>query len=183
MKRTFDILVIVATLLMLLAVLTFLGGCSATRQLAGGLSDIDQKAKGIESDCREAVEAHEAGGDPRPPIQRAAGRARDIQETVAKGQKALAGVEDKTPAWLTWLTWTAAAAVVLVVAYVAGGPVRNLLARLFPPKQVQASAALDAKVLAGQSTPQEAIAARRASDPVYEAAYQRAKEAQKGREK
>ena len=166
-----------AAVLLLAATLV---GCSDVRQLAGTLSTIGREAAAIEDECRQAAEAVEAGEDPRPFVDRAAERAGTIRSAAETGQKALAGVQDRTPWWATTATWIAAAAALLAVAWMAGGAVRNVLARLIPPPAVRASAALDAKVLHGRSTPQEAVAARRASDPAYDKAFQKANEALEG---
>ena len=109
-----------------------------------------------------------------------------IIDSVGGIQNALAGVEDKTPWWARMtgnvaLAVLALAAIVLLWQTGIGGLVRRLVYTFswFIPERASRSAALDAKMLHDDNpaTAREVIAARRASDPAYNAAWQN----QKGR--
>jgi hypothetical protein len=106
-------------------------------------------------------------------------------DTLAAGiHIALGGVEDKTPAWMSMLTWIAIAAVVVAVCVILwqtgiGTFVRIAIGWL-PRKQRQ-----DADLAAGMLDPskpedaREYIAARRASDPYFDAAFKQARAGKK----
>jgi hypothetical protein len=106
-------------------------------------------------------------------------------DTLAAGiHVALGGVEDKTPAWMSMLTWIAVAAVVVAVCVILwqtgiGTFVRIAIGWL-PRRQRQ-----DADLAAGMLDPskpedaREYIAARRASDPYFDAAFKKARAGKK----
>ena len=106
-------------------------------------------------------------------------------DTLAAGiHIALGGVEDKTPAWMSMLTWIAIAAVVVAVVVLLWQTGLGTMIRLaigwLPRKQRQ-----DADLAAGMLDPskpedaREYIAARRASDPYFDAAFKKARAAHK----
>jgi hypothetical protein len=106
-------------------------------------------------------------------------------DTLAAGiHIALGGVEDKTPAWMSMLTWIAIAAVVVAVVVLLWQTGLGTMIRIaigwLPRKQRQ-----DADLAAGMLDPskpedaREYIAARRASDPYFDAAFKKARAAHK----
>jgi hypothetical protein len=106
-------------------------------------------------------------------------------DTLAAGiHVALGGVEDKTPAWMSMLTWIAIAAVVVAVVVLLWqtglGTMIRIAVGWLPRKQRQ-----DADLAAGMLDPskpedaREYIAARRASDPYFDAAFKDARAAHK----
>jgi hypothetical protein len=106
-------------------------------------------------------------------------------DTLAAGiHIALGGVEDKTPAWMSMLTWIAIAAVVVAVVVLLWqtglGTMIRIAVGWLPRKQRQ-----DADLAAGMLDPskpedaREYIAARRASDPYFDAAFKEARAAHK----
>jgi hypothetical protein len=106
-------------------------------------------------------------------------------DTLAAGiHIALGGVEDKTPAWMSMLTWIAIAAVVVAVVVLLWqtglGTMIRIAVGWLPRKQRQ-----DADLAAGMLDPskpedaREYIAARRASDPYFDAAFKDARAAHK----
>jgi hypothetical protein len=106
-------------------------------------------------------------------------------DTLAAGiHVALGGVEDKTPAWMSMLTWIAVAAVVVAVCVILWQTGLGTFVRIaigwLPRKQRQ-----DADLAAGMLDPskpedaREYIAARRASDPYFDAAFKQARAGKK----
>lgn len=106
-------------------------------------------------------------------------------DTLAAGiHIALGGVEDKTPAWMSMLTWIAIAAVVVAVVVLLWqtglGTMIRIAVGWLPRKQRQ-DADLAASML-NPSKPEDAreyIAARRASDPYFDAAFKKARAGKK----
>ena len=106
-------------------------------------------------------------------------------DTLAAGiHIALGGVEDKTPAWMSMLTWIAIAAVVVAVVVLLWqtglGTMIRIAVGWLPRKQRQ-----DADLAAGMLDPskpedaREYIAARRFSDPYFDAAWKQARAGKK----
>ena len=109
---------------------------------------------------------------------------RDIQELVEDIRTDLHGVEDTVPWWAN-LTSTVAIAVIVVVVFLllwrSGilGFVKTVvwgMGLLIPKRKIQ-EVELDLKVLDDDSpaTIRESVASKRASDPAYEAAYNKVK--------
>jgi hypothetical protein len=92
----------------------------------------------------------------------------------------LSGVEDKTPAWIGMMVWIAIAAVLVASAVILwqtgiGTAIRVAIGWI--PRRKAAAAALAVDML-DPSSPEgdrEYIAAQRAQDPLFDAAYRRAK--------
>lgn len=106
-------------------------------------------------------------------------------DTLAAGiHIALGGVEDKTPAWMSMLTWIAIAAVVVAVVVLLWQTGLGTMIRLaigWLPRKQRQDADLAASML-NPSQPEDAreyIAARRASDPYFDAAFKKARAAHK----
>jgi hypothetical protein len=92
----------------------------------------------------------------------------------------LGGVEDKTPAWMSMLTWIALAAVLVAVAVILwqtgiGTFIRVAIGWIPRRKIAAASLAVDMLDPASPEGDREYIAAQRAQDPLFDAAYRRAK--------
>lgn len=106
-------------------------------------------------------------------------------DTLAAGiHVALGGVEDKTPAWMSMLTWIAIAAVVVAVVVLLWQTGLGTMIRLaigWLPRKQRQDADLAASML-NPSKPEDAreyIAARRASDPYFDAAFKKARAGKK----
>jgi hypothetical protein len=106
-------------------------------------------------------------------------------DTLAAGiHIALGGVEDKTPAWMSMLTWIAIAAVVVAVVVLLWQTGLGTMIRLaigWLPRKQRQDADLAASML-NPSKPEDAreyIAARRASDPYFDAAFKKARAGKK----
>ena len=106
-------------------------------------------------------------------------------DTLAAGiHIALGGVEDKPLAWMSMLTWIAIAAVVVAVVVLLAQTGLGTFVRIaigwLPRRQRQ-----DADLAAGMLDPskpedaREYIAARRASDPYFDAAFKKARAGKK----
>ncbi|NDG61848.1 MAG: hypothetical protein EBY29_00040 [Planctomycetes bacterium] len=149
-----------------------LAGCSPVSRIANNTNEIRTQAQ-LLADHGMAIND--------PVVVTGATR---IDTLAAEIHIALGGVEDKTPAWMSMLTWIAVAAVVVAVCVILwqtgiGTFVRIAIGWL-PRKQRQ-----DADLAAGMLDPskpedaREYIAARRASDPYFDAAFKKARAAHK----
>ncbi len=157
-----------------IAVITvsLLAGCSPVSRIANNTNEIRTQAQ-LLADHGMAIND--------PVVVTGATRI----DTLAAGiHVALGGVEDKTPAWMSMLTWIAVAAVVVAVCVILwqtgiGTFVRIAIGWL-PRRQRQ-----DADLAAGMLDPskpedaREYIAARRASDPYFDAAFKKARAGKK----
>lgn len=144
----------------------WLVGCSPTARVAHNSTMIQAEAQALIDHGRQV-------GDPEvvTHAERIHGLASDIH-----GQ--LPYLEDKVPAWLTTLWWLAAAAVVIglcVLLWQTGlGTAIRVAIGWIPRRKVQ-----DADIAAGMLDPdkpenaREYVAARRASDPEFDAAWRR----------
>jgi hypothetical protein len=155
-----------------------LAGCSASQRIAVEANTIGERAGTIE---RLAINIGERSRDADTVADAAtiAVEAHAIGESTQAIHTALPGVTDRTPWWADLLRWIAiaavgAAAVWILTASGILGAVRAALGWIPAPKrraaEMLAAAADDSK----PETTREAIAAMRAQDPVFDAAYRNA---------
>lgn len=153
-------------LLLILATDLWLVGCSPLARVAHNSTEIQQEAQILIDHGRQV-------GD-----QEVVTHAERIHDLAADIHGQLPGLEDKVPAWLTTLWWVAAAAVVVglcVILWQTGiGTAIRVAIGWIPRKKV-----VDADLAAGMLDPdkpedaREYVAARRASDPEFDAAWRR----------
>ena len=153
-------------------ILSLLAGCSS-------ISRIGNNTNAIRTEAQILIDHGVAVND--PVVVNGASKI----DTLAAGiHIALGGVEDKTPAWLNTVWMIAAAVIVVGVCYLLWSSGLGTMIRLaigwLPRKQRQ-----DADLAAGMLDPskpedaREYIAARRASDPYFDAAFKKARAAHK----
>jgi uncharacterized protein YceK len=162
-------------------------GCSSVQAIADGLAATHERATAIER-AATGIAAEAAKPEPDlPAIVHAASQiasdARSIQSEVSSAQGHLGGVENRESQWALALKWggIAAAIVALVVLLAWSGalvPIRKAFYALglFIPEATKSSALLAAKANIEGTTPrhEQQIAADRASDPAFNAAYRQA---------
>lgn len=152
--------------LILLCADFWLVGCSPLAKVANNSTAIQAEAQALIDRGRET-------GD-----KEVITRAEHINDLAADIHGQLPYLEDKVPAWLTTLWWVAAAACVAGVCVILwqtglGTAIRVAIGWL-PRRKVQ-----DADLAAGMLNPdnpenaREYVAARRASDPEFDAAWRR----------
>ena len=163
-----------------------LAGCSATREIASGAVDI--RANAESSKGRFAVIGAESAS-PAPDVARIAqesasgiGEQDAIIAATERIVSAIPGVQDTTPWWAVLLTrviaFLAALGAVAVAWYLGIG---TLLSRLLwsiglcLPRRTRDDAALARAMLDPERAegPREYVAARRAADPAFDAAFKR----------
>jgi len=153
-------------------IVSLLAGCSPVSRIANNTNEIRTQAQ-LLADHGMAIND--------PVVVTGATRI----DTLAAGiHVALGGVEDKTPAWMSMLTWIAVAAVVVAVCVILWqtglGTFFRIAIGWLPRRQRQ-----DADLAAGMLDPskpedaREYIAARRASDPYFDAAFKKARASKK----
>jgi hypothetical protein len=152
--------------------LWLLAGCSS-------ISRIGNNTNAIRTEAQTLIDHGVAVND--PVVVNGASKI----DTLAAGiHIALGGVEDKTPAWMSMLTWIAIAAVVVAVVVLLWQTGLGTMIRLaigWLPRKQRQDADLAASML-NPSKPEDAreyIAARRASDPYFDAAFKKARAAHK----
>ena len=163
--------------LILFAVLT--AGCSATKEIASSASVAASAAHSIFERA-----SFIAANSSQPEIVAAAvvikGDTAVILHEVAQISTAVAGVKDIVPFWATLIQWAlgAVVAVALVVLVVLlfqtglGSAIRVAIGWI--PRRVQNEADLAGKMLSDDpATAREFVAAKRASDPLFAAAWGR----------
>ena len=153
-------------LLILLLADFWLVGCSPLAKVASDSTEIQHEAQALVDHGRQV-------GD-----QEVVTRAERIHDLADGIHGQLPYLENKTPAWLTTLWWGAAAAVVVgvcVILWQTGiGTAIRIAIGWIPRKKVA-----DADLAAGMLDPdkpenaREYVAARRASDPEFDAAWRR----------
>lgn len=153
-------------LLLILAADLWLVGCSPTARVARNSTLIQAEAQAL-------IDRGELTGD-----QEVVKHAERIHGLAADIHGQLPYLEDRVPAWLTTLWWIAAAAVVIgicVILWQTGiGTAIRVAIGWIPRKKVA-----DADLAAGMLDPdkpedaREYVAARRASDPEFDAAWRR----------
>jgi hypothetical protein len=161
---------LLATITMLLVIC----GCSATQHIATGANE-------IRAEARQLINHGNATNDPE-----VVSRAEHI-DTLAAGIHAdLAGTTDKIPAWVSMLTWIAIAVVgiaMLLIGWQSGifSGLRLLIGWLPRKKVSQAELAVDMLDPNRPEGEREYVAAMRAQDPEFDAAFRAAQERRKAK--
>jgi hypothetical protein len=149
-----------------LATSLWLVGCSE-------LAKVSENATAIQVESQSLIDHGRMVGDKE--VVTRAGRIHDLAADI---HGRIPHLEDKTPVWLSTLWWAAAAVALIAVAVILwqtglGTAVRVAIGWL-PRRKVQ-----DANLAAGMLDPdkpedaREYVAARRASDPEFDAAWRR----------
>jgi hypothetical protein len=160
-----------AILLILLAT-----SCSPSREIAERANGIAERAQDDLAAWDRVERAHK---DMATEASRGRDRARANIVDAHRINRALTGVEDQTPWWAGMIGWIAVAVVcvcVVVALWQTGlGQVVRVAIGWLPRKKVQ-DAELAAAMLNDDSkeNPREYIAARRAADPEFDAAFRKA---------
>lgn len=161
----------------LAGLLLLLAACSPSARIASDANTIGDRAAAI-ADLADQI----GHGSKEPETIRAAAtihiEAKKIRQSVADIHATLPGVQDVTPWWATLLKWLAGAVVLVAVAVIIWQTGIGLALRaaigLIPRRVVAesnlAAAALDPNKAEGL---RELIAARRASDPLFDAAWRK----------
>lgn len=150
-------------------------GCSATKEIASSASiaahsahEISERALYIETNSTQ------------PEIVAAAisikGSTDVILHEVSQISTAVAGVKDVVPAWMTLIQWALGAVVAVAVVVLIWQTGLGTLIRVaigWIPKRKQMDADLARQAMSDQdpTTMREYVAARRASDPLFAAAW------------
>lgn len=161
----------------------FAGGCSSSSYIADASQEVRRNA---ESSQRRFVWIADNPSDAPKVAEVAEGGIGEQQAIIAASEgivRALPGVKDVTPYWASLLSWGLIALSVIGVVTLLwmtgiGSFVRQLLASVagLIPRRQRREADLAVKVMddASQEGIREYIAARRAADPMFDAAYSRA---------
>ncbi len=154
--------------------------CSPSRAIAVSASEAGERAGTI---ARLATHIGSVSTEPEVVADAAAivVEAQHIEAAAGAIHKALPGVEDQTPYWAVLLGWIAAAAALVAVAAILwqtgiGAAIRVALGWIPRPSLRDAALARDVMETSNPATIREYIAAKRASDPVWEAAWKRTEE-------
>lgn len=151
---------------------SLLGGCSASKRIAAGATDIQLQA-------RDLVEYGQQIGD--PVVVSGAERIYVLAQNI---HRQLPSVQDRVPAWLITVGWVALAVMALAVVVILwqtgiGQGIRVAVGWL-PRRKVQdARLAADMLEPSHKETAREYIAARRAADPEFNSAFEKAWAARK----
>lgn len=151
-----------------------IAGCSSTQNIAADANE-------IRTESRELVKHGNAIKDGE-----VVSRAERIDALAANIHGELPGVADKVPAWVSMLTWAAVAVVavaVLLIGWQSGvfSGLRVLLGWLPRKKVSQAELAVDMLDDTRPEGERELVAALRASDKEFDAAYRRAQARRKAK--
>jgi hypothetical protein len=161
----------------LAGLLLLLAACSPSRQIAEAANSTQTEAIAIRSAALK-IESLSANPTVKAHAIEIVGRSDTIVQNAATIHTVLPGVEDQVPWWAALLKWLAGAVVVVGVAVILfqtgiGAAIRAAIGWI-PRRKVQeanlAAAALDPSRAEGL---RELIAARRASDPLFDAAWRR----------
>jgi hypothetical protein len=174
--------------LMLLSLLAILpcSGCQSSK------AEIDRRAQYIATladstldELDAAVATRDVGEQAQPHIEAAKSNQHQIKDEADKVRTALHGVEDTTPWWGRTLGNLAMAGVLIALVILLwqtgiGFVIKRMCYAigLLIPRSTKSSAALDAEAVVRRracSEQREAIAAKRASDPAYDAEFKRQK--------
>jgi len=146
-------------------------GCSASERISNA-------ATGIRNNADAILEATDRMDDTSADVQQIRSNATQIRDAVSDIHAAVPHVTDRTPWWADLLKWLAiaaagAAAVWLLTASGVLGAIRAALGWIPRPK-ARAAAMLSAAMDDDRpETTREAIAAMRAQDPEFDAAWRR----------
>lgn len=171
--------------LVLLSLVLFLSGCeSATSEISSANTNITNHAQQATTDIKEAIATDDVGPLALPHLNSATGHLAQIQGYTITVSRNLTKVKDITPWWATLLGNLTLLALVVAVflgaLYLGLFPVLRAGIALtfgwlkFLPKTDTTSAKFDIEHLTANpqdSSARERIAARRSSDPTYDAAY------------
>jgi hypothetical protein len=173
------------TLLTLLAILPCSGCQSSKAEIDRRTQQIVVLADATVDELDAAVETGEIGDAAMPHIEAAKDNQEKITDEADKARTALHGVEDTTPWWGRTLGNLAIAGVLIALVILLwqtgiGFVIKRICYAigLLIPRSTRASAALDAEAVVRRracSEQREAIAAKRASDPAYDAEFKRQK--------
>lgn len=166
----------------ILACIAILSSCSSTGRIAGAANVARSSAASSEDRFvlieERAVEATAAMEVVRDEAKAGAKEQRRIIESSDVISREVAGVQDKPSDLLSMLTWGSIAVVAVAVAVVLwqtgiGSAIRSGLGLIPRPKRTAAKLLDEAMDDASATTLQEAIAAMRASDREFDAAWRR----------
>jgi len=173
----------IATIVLIAIVVFALFACSPTKRIAKATTEINEAA--TSSKTRFATINDEAtNASPNIPLikQEAVGGIQEqdyILSLTHQVHQSLTSVEDQVPAWMNTLQYGIIVAGLIAVAWILwytgiGSLIKGLLG--FIPKAKRREANLAARVLDDNNpaTMRELIAARRASDPEFDKAYEKA---------
>lgn len=146
-------------------VIMALAACNPVASIARDTNSIRLEAKALAEHGRSIND------------QEVVDRAERIEEHAAGIHESLSDVESKTPPWMTMVTWLAvAAAIVAGLVFLAQSGLLSAIriAIGWIPARKLSDAELAHKMLGSDAeTPREYVAARRASDPMFEAAWRK----------
>jgi hypothetical protein len=153
-------------LIRVLAASLLLVGCSATERISDSANEIRSEAR--------ALSLHGETTQDKEVVT----RADRIYDLAADIHAELPGVEDRTPAWMETLVWVAGAVVAVAICVVLwqtgiGQAIRVAIGWI--PRKKERDADLAYRML-DEKSPEDAreyVAARRASDPEFDAAWRR----------
>jgi hypothetical protein len=151
--------------------------CSASKQIAASASEIGHRATEIHARATD-IAAKSQDAEIRKDAETIAEQAEGIVVSTEAIHKALPGVTDKTPWWADMIKWIAIAAAGIAVAWVIHASGIGMAIRIaigwIPKKQVQeAVMARDTLDSNKPETIREWVAMKRASDPAFDAAWQK----------
>lgn len=172
--------------LAILTLTTSLTGCSAVKQLNSCLGSIDRQAESIAVKAEKA-EALSDKAEVKMLCTSIGQDADGIREDVLRGREYLMGVKDKATLFdqtIQLMKYVGIIGLIVLFVYVGGGQiVRPFLQRFgyWISRKTRVSAEMDVKALErnSQATLRETVAARRAADAEYDAAYRAAKKKRK----
>ena len=161
-----------------------LTGCvwgGAKERAVNQTHEIDELADGIKEDMRNGITEYEAGGDPRPEMVSGNARADAIKKGTQKARKQITRTENKVSPWVEIIQkglWVAGlVGVVILLIYLGVGKlIRPLFARfgIWVEPKTKARAILAAKAeVTGKGNGKEQIAVARATDPAFNAVYEK----------
>ena len=154
--------------------------CSPSRAIAVSASEAQERAGTI---ARLATHIGSVSTQPEVVTDAAAIviEAQRIEAAAGAIHKALPGVEDQTPWWASMMGYIAVAVALVAVAAILwqtgiGTAIRVAVGWIPKPQLRDAALARDVMETSNPATIREYIAAKRASDPVWEAAWKRTEE-------
>lgn len=153
--------------LYLILLVIWVSGCSPVARIAQNTNDIRAEARALSNHGTEIQDS--------VVIDRSA----RIDALAADIHQTLPAVQDKTPAWLATLYWWGIAVACLAVLFIlwqsgAFMAIRVALGWIPRKKMQDADLALTMLDPDKPENPREYIAARRAADPVFDAAFRKA---------